>query len=269
MLLTVQSPLVTPDFGVQVTIFALVGVVVGGLDRLVDGHARRVRDRLRDLVRRRRAALVESVYLPSVIYGLVIVVLLLRPGGLFAGPARRRGARVRRRLDGCRTLLAPARLVLAAALVGSQSRRVASSSSTTRSSTSAIVVALYVFIGNSGVISFGHISFVAVGAYPPGVLTLGAEQKNFVLPTMSPFLRHTHVSTSPSLALAAAAGAVFALVVGVPLMRLSGLPAGIATFAVLGITYNVLSYWAEDRARRDRARARPGERHLDARRSGR
>ena len=34
MLLTVQSPLVTPDYGVQVTIFALVGVVVGGLDRL-------------------------------------------------------------------------------------------------------------------------------------------------------------------------------------------------------------------------------------------
>ncbi|HET6945512.1 MAG TPA: hypothetical protein VFI01_09200, partial [Gaiellaceae bacterium] len=27
-----------------------------------------------------------------------------------------------------------------------------------------IVVALYVFIGNSGVLSFGHISFVAVGA---------------------------------------------------------------------------------------------------------
>ena len=26
-------------------------------------------------------------------------------------------------------------------------------------------------------------------------------------------------------------------------MRLSGLPAGIATFAVLGITYNVISYW--------------------------
>jgi len=36
---------------------------------------------------------------------------------------------------------------------------------------------------------------------------------------------------------------VFALVVGVPLMRLSGLAAGIATFAVLGITYNILTYW--------------------------
>ena len=32
----------------------------------------------------------------------------------------------------------------------------------------AIVVALYVFIGNSGVLSFGHISFVAVGAFAAG-----------------------------------------------------------------------------------------------------
>ncbi len=107
----------------------------------------------------------------------------------------------------------------------------------------AIVVALYVFVGNSGVISFGHISFVAVGAYLSGILTLGAEQKDFVIPTMYPFLRHAHVATVPSLALAALAGAVFALLVGIPLMRLSGLPAGIATFAVLGITYNLISYW--------------------------
>ena len=46
----------------------------------------------------------------------------------------------------------------------------------------------------------------------------------------------------PSLALAAVAGAVFALVVGLPLMRLSGLAAGIATFGVLEITNNVLRY---------------------------
>ena len=45
-----------------------------------------------------------------------------------------------------------------------------------------------------------------------------------------------------SLLLAAALGGVFAFVVGLPLMRLSGLAAGIATFAVLEITHNVLFY---------------------------
>ena len=38
-------------------------------------------------------------------------------------------------------------------------------------------------------------------------------------------------------------GAVYALLVGIPLMRLSGIAAGISTLAVLGITYNILTYW--------------------------
>jgi branched-chain amino acid transport system permease protein len=107
----------------------------------------------------------------------------------------------------------------------------------------AIVVALYVFMGNSGVISFGHVSFVAVGAYLAGLLTVDPQTKAFTMPELFGFLRHAHIGTLPSLALAAVVGAVYALAVGLPLMRLSGLPAGIATFAVLGITYNVLYYW--------------------------
>src|SRR2546430_190594 len=107
----------------------------------------------------------------------------------------------------------------------------------------AIVVALYVFIGNSGVISFGHVSFVAVGMYLGGILTVDPETKTFTMPGLFPFLRHTHIGVVPSLAFAALAGGVYGLAVGLPLMRLSGLPAGIATFAVLGITADVLYYW--------------------------
>ena len=107
----------------------------------------------------------------------------------------------------------------------------------------AIVVALYVFIGNSGVISFGHVSFVAVGIYLGGILTVDPETKSFTMPGLSPFLRHTQIGIVPSLAFAALAGGLYGLAVGLPLMRLSGLPAGIATFAVLGITADVLYYW--------------------------
>lgn len=107
----------------------------------------------------------------------------------------------------------------------------------------AVVVALYVFVGNSGVISFGHVSFVAVGAYLSGLISIDAQSKAFTLPGLFPVLRNSHVGVVPSIALGALAGGVYALVVGLALMRLSGLPAGIATFAVLGITYNVLYYW--------------------------
>jgi branched-chain amino acid transport system permease protein len=107
----------------------------------------------------------------------------------------------------------------------------------------AVVVALYVFVGNSGVISFGHVSFVAVGIYLGGILTVDPETKTFTMPGLFPFLRHTHIGVLPSLAFAALAGGLYGLAVGLPLMRLSGLPAGIATFAVLGITADVLYYW--------------------------
>jgi branched-chain amino acid transport system permease protein len=140
-------------------------------------------------------------------------------------------------------LLAPALLIVAAALVGT----IVSTSTETyvvRTLVNvAIVVALYVFIGNSGVLSFGHVSFVAVGAWAAGILSMPTAEKPAIMPHLAAFLRDTTVGNVPSLAVAAAVGAAFALVVGLPLMRLSGLAAGIATFGVLEITHNVLRYW--------------------------
>ena len=107
----------------------------------------------------------------------------------------------------------------------------------------AIVVSLYVFVGNSGVLSFGHISFVAVGAWTAGVLTVPVSEKPAIMQYLFPFLRDHTVGNVPSLAIAAGVGGVFALVIGLPLMRLSGLAAGIATFGVLEITHNVLRYY--------------------------
>jgi branched-chain amino acid transport system permease protein len=109
----------------------------------------------------------------------------------------------------------------------------------------ATVVAIYVFVGNSGVLSFGQISFVAVGAFAAGLMTIPLESKTGVLPQLFPILRDHTVGNASSLALAAAVGGVFAFLVGLPLMRLSGLAAGIATFAVLEITHNLLREWTK------------------------
>ena len=107
----------------------------------------------------------------------------------------------------------------------------------------AIVVALYVFVGNSGVVSFGHVSFVAVGAFAAGVMTIPVGLKPTITPGLFPVLGDHSLGNLSSLALAAAVGGVFALLVGIPLMRLSGLAAGIATFSVLGVTHNILGNW--------------------------
>jgi len=109
--------------------------------------------------------------------------------------------------------------------------------------TAAIVVALYAFVGNSGVISFGHISFVAVGAFAAGIASAPADVKPSTFPKMFPFLANLEIGNVSSLVLAAAVGGIYAFWVGIPLMRLSGLSAGIATFAVLIITHNVIRNW--------------------------
>jgi branched-chain amino acid transport system permease protein len=134
----------------------------------------------------------------------------------------------------------PALLVGAVALVGTLTARANEIHFRTALVDVAIVVGLYVFIGNSGVLSFGQISFVAVGAFAAGLMTISAAVKRGIMPDLFPILKDHSVGNVESLLLAAGLGAVFALLVGLPLMRLSGLAAGIATFAVLGITHNVL-----------------------------
>ena len=149
------------------------------------------------------------------------------------------------RLGALRPLLAPVLLIIVVALIGS-----ATSVATQQNFISVLVavtmvIGLYVFIGNAGVISFGQISFVAIGAYAAGELTIQTGPKHFVLPSLWSFLQNHSVGNVPSLAIAAGVGAVYALLVGLPLMRLSGLSAGIATFAILEITHNVLTFWGK------------------------
>lgn len=149
-------------------------------------------------------------------------------------------------MRGLRTLLpvgAPAALVVATAVVGALFERSTEIYFINALVSVSMVVALYVFVGNSGVLSFGHISFVAVGAWTAGVLSVPVEEKPATMPSLFGFLADTTVGNVPSLLLAALVGGVFAVVAGLPLMRLSGLTAGIATFAVLEVTNNVLRYY--------------------------
>ena len=111
--------------------------------------------------------------------------------------------------------------------------------------TATIVVALHVFVGNSGVISFGHVSFVVLGAFAAGLATVppDVKERSRAFSELYGFLADLELGNVESLILAAVLGGVFAFLVGVPIMRLSGLQAGIATFAVIIITNNVFRNW--------------------------
>jgi branched-chain amino acid transport system permease protein len=84
VLLTVQSPLVTPGFALRDTIVVLVGVVVGGIDRLWTATLGGFTIGFATGVINGALPTDKTVYLPSAVFALVILVLLLRPSGLFA-----------------------------------------------------------------------------------------------------------------------------------------------------------------------------------------
>ncbi len=92
VILTVQNPLVTPDFALRDTIVVLAGVVVGGMNRLLTATLGGFSIGFVSGILGGALPSDQSQYLPSFLFGLVILVLLVRPNGLFArgpGPVER------------------------------------------------------------------------------------------------------------------------------------------------------------------------------------
>ena len=83
VILVVQTPLVTPDFALRETIIVLVGIVIGGLDRLWTATLGGFAIGVATAILGDRLPPDSRVYLPSILFAGVIVVLLLRPSGLF------------------------------------------------------------------------------------------------------------------------------------------------------------------------------------------
>lgn len=108
-----------------------------------------------------------------------------------------------------------------------------------------MVLALQMFMGNSGVASFAHVGFMGIGAYASIILTLPAAAKGVALPQLYPALAPLSAPFLPALIAAGLVTALFAAVVGFPLMRLSGGAAVISTFALLVIVHVVLNHWTE------------------------
>jgi branched-chain amino acid transport system permease protein len=106
-----------------------------------------------------------------------------------------------------------------------------------------IVLGLQVFIGNSGVYSFGQLGFASAGAYVAALLTLPAALTALQAPGLPDPIATAQLGPLLSTLIAAAACGLLAAAVGLPLMRTSTLAIPISTFAFLVVVYNVLANW--------------------------
>lgn len=106
-----------------------------------------------------------------------------------------------------------------------------------------VAVGIYIFIGNSGVLSFGHTGFMCIGAYAAAWATCDPTWKQIMLTGLPALLINARYPFLLAVAGAGGLAAVVSLVFGLAVVRLSGIAASIATFAFLAIVNNVYSNW--------------------------
>jgi branched-chain amino acid transport system permease protein len=141
------------------------------------------------------------------------------------------------------SLLAPLVLVALTVLVGSVGTPALRDTVTLILCNLTVVLGLQVFVGNSGVYSFGQIGFAMAGAYVAALLTLPAAIALLQTPDLPHFVADAQLGPFPSTLIAAAFCGVLAAIVGLPLMRTSTLAIPISTFAFLIVAYNVVANW--------------------------
>lgn len=109
------------------------------------------------------------------------------------------------------------------------------------------VIGIQVFMGNSGVVSFGHVAFVGLGAYTSALLTTPPATKKLtsLIPDAPGFILNAHMAFVPATLVAIAVVMVFAAVVGVVFVRMNGAAAAIATLSLLVIVRVVLGNWSQ------------------------
>jgi branched-chain amino acid transport system permease protein len=134
-------------------------------------------------------------------------------------------------------------LVALAAFFGSHGPDAVKSATDGALITLVLVVGLVVFTGNSGVYSFGHASFMAIGAYTAALLATTPQYKQIELPDLPHWIGARHFGEVEAVLVGGALAAAFGAVVAAPLVRLSGLAASLATVALLVVVHDVAENW--------------------------
>ena len=108
-----------------------------------------------------------------------------------------------------------------------------------------IAIGLQLFMGNTGIVSFGHISFMGIGSYAVAILTIPLAMKKVLIPDAPFGLAFVHLSIVPAVLLAVGFTVLIATLFGLVLKRLTGNAAEILTLALLVITHVIFVAWID------------------------
>lgn len=108
-----------------------------------------------------------------------------------------------------------------------------------------IVVGLQIFIGNTGVLSFGHLAFGSIAAYTTALLAVPATRKAVLLPNAPWGIGGVELNVLVATLLGVAAALIIGALLGLVMARTSGLAATMITLAFLFVVEAVAENWID------------------------
>jgi branched-chain amino acid transport system permease protein len=108
-----------------------------------------------------------------------------------------------------------------------------------------LVLGIQVFIGNTGVLSFGHMAFAQIAAYATAVVAIPLLAKGKALPDI-PFGLHTvHMGPVGATVFAVVVTTVIGALLGIAVCRANGLAPTMITLALLFVVDQLVKNWKE------------------------
>jgi branched-chain amino acid transport system permease protein len=106
-----------------------------------------------------------------------------------------------------------------------------------------VVLGLQMFTGNTGIVSWGHVSFVGIGAYVAAYFTVPISIKEELFPALPAFLMQAELGLTVSVVVAVLVGGLVALVIGLPMSRMKEVAWAMSTLGLLVIAHGIFSNW--------------------------
>jgi branched-chain amino acid transport system ATP-binding protein/branched-chain amino acid transport system permease protein len=103
-----------------------------------------------------------------------------------------------------------------------------------------LVISLQVFIGNSGIVSFGHVAFMGIGAYTTALLSIPPFLRVSQLPNLPSILQTSHLGLVEVVLVSALVALIVAAVFGGAMIRMTEATMAMATLALLVVVHTFL-----------------------------
>jgi branched-chain amino acid transport system permease protein len=108
-----------------------------------------------------------------------------------------------------------------------------------------LVLGLQVFIGNTGILSFGHLAFAQIAAYTVALLTIPVAVKTQQLPDIPFGLGSVNMAAFPATIVAIVVALVVGGLIGIAVVRAGGIAATMITLAILFVVDQLVKNWQE------------------------